>query len=393
VHDTNAGDDTSFRYYVWQLGYGLFPWTGLAVAGLVSAFSGRDEAENRQANLRSFLALWFLLAFCLFSVSLTKFHHYVLPAVPPVALLCGLMLDRLFGSGAPRSFARRLSLALGAALTAAFGVLGANLLGRGDWLGDASPTAGAGAASLVGGLLLLLSAAAFVACLRLSAQRAELRLDANARFESAVLGLFCLFAAGIVVLVGRDLFTDGAVEGQARLLHLFSYNYARPWPRSLDFEPTLRAFTVVAASVLGLALVPHWRATAARTLLAVGVLFAMFGASIYLVRLAPHYGQRETIYAYYATRAGPEEPLVAYQMNWKGENFYTGNRLPAFVSSGAKFKDWLQAQRSAGTRVLYLTTEHSRLGTLKNELGKVNSFQVLTKPETNNKFFLARVVL
>ena len=35
VHDTNAGDDVSFRYYVWQLGYGLFPWTGLAAAGLL----------------------------------------------------------------------------------------------------------------------------------------------------------------------------------------------------------------------------------------------------------------------------------------------------------------------------------------------------------------------
>jgi hypothetical protein len=43
--------------------------------------------------------------------------------------------------------------------------------------------------------------------------------------------------------------------------------------------------------------------------------------------------------------------------------------------------------------VLYFTTEHSRLGTLKSELGKVRSFQLLTKPELNNKFFLARVEL
>ncbi len=33
VHDTNKGDDTSFRYYVWQLGYGLFPWSGFAAIG------------------------------------------------------------------------------------------------------------------------------------------------------------------------------------------------------------------------------------------------------------------------------------------------------------------------------------------------------------------------
>ncbi|HMI86692.1 MAG TPA: glycosyltransferase family 39 protein, partial [Polyangiaceae bacterium] len=35
IHDTNEGDDVSFRYYVWQLGYALFPWTGLAPAALV----------------------------------------------------------------------------------------------------------------------------------------------------------------------------------------------------------------------------------------------------------------------------------------------------------------------------------------------------------------------
>jgi hypothetical protein len=80
-------------------------------------------------------------------------------------------------------------------------------------------------------------------------------------------------------------------------------------------------------------------------------------------------------------------------MNWKGENFYTGNHLPAFVSTGQKFRDWVNEQRATGTRVMYFTTEHSRMSTLKNELGKVKSFQVLTKEELNNKFFLARVEL
>jgi hypothetical protein len=259
----------------------------------------------------------------LFSVSLTKFHHYALQAVPPVALLTGLALDRLLG-------------------------------------------------------------------------RPHLREEqggAASRFESAKRGLFCLFAAGIVVLVGRDLTTPGAVEGQARLLHLFAYNYTRPWPQSLDLAPALRAFTWFSALLLALALVPRLREFALRTLLGVAALFAVFGSSVYLVRLAPHYGQRETILTYYQTRAGPDEPLVAYQMNWKGENFYTGNHLPAFVTTGEKFKGWVRSRKEAGTRVLYLTTEHSRLGTLKSELGKVKSFQVLTRPELNNKFFLARVEL
>jgi hypothetical protein len=114
---------------------------------------------------------------------------------------------------------------------------------------------------------------------------------------------------------------------------------------------------------------------------------------VYLVSVAPHWGQRETILAYYRARKGPEEPFVAYQMNWKGENFYTGNRVPAFVSSGSKFKTWVTEQKKNGVRVMFFTTEHSRVSSLKSELGLVKEFKLLTGRELNNKFTLARVEL
>ena len=92
-------------------------------------------------------------------------------------------------------------------------------------------------------------------------------------------------------------------------------------------------------------------------------------------------------------RAGPEEPLVAYQLNWKGENFYTGNDVPAFVSSGKRFTDWVDSQRQSGVRVMFFTTEHSRMAGLQRELGSVQKFELLTTPELNDKFGLARVEL
>ncbi|MGC4093420.1 MAG: hypothetical protein QM756_37100 [Polyangiaceae bacterium] len=67
--------------------------------------------------------------------------------------------------------------------------------------------------------------------------------------------------------------------------------------------------------------------------------------------------------------------------------------MPAFVTSGSKFRDWVTEQRASGTRVIYFTTEHSRLGSLKNELDGVKSFQVLTSEELNNKFALVRTEL
>ena len=52
--------------------------------------------------------MWFLFAFALFSFMGTKFHHYIFPAVPPVAMLIGVVLDDMLGQG--RS-PRRASLA------------------------------------------------------------------------------------------------------------------------------------------------------------------------------------------------------------------------------------------------------------------------------------------
>ena len=48
VHDTNEGDDVSFRFYVWQLGYATFPWAGLVPAGapLVAAPGARRTTER-----------------------------------------------------------------------------------------------------------------------------------------------------------------------------------------------------------------------------------------------------------------------------------------------------------------------------------------------------------
>jgi hypothetical protein len=95
--------------------------------------------------------------------------------------------------------------------------------------------------------------------------------------------------------------------------------------------------------------------------------------------------------AYYRHRASPQEPVVAYQMNWKGENFYAGNKIPAFVSSGQKFKDWIEEQKNAGVRVMFFTTEHGRVGSLKREIGEHKRFEKLTDEAVNNKFFMARV--
>jgi 4-amino-4-deoxy-L-arabinose transferase-like glycosyltransferase len=398
VHDTNTGDDVSFRYYVWQLGYGLFPWAGFGAAGLLWWLRFRDEAEDAESEVMSFMALWFIVAFSMFTITLTKFHHYALPTVPPIAAVTGVMLNRALGAAPLTRDARdlpRYLLALGFA--GIFLVYGALRLFPGTWNGRLVAGQPLPHAPALAGLCLLAGIVLVVQAARRFGQTAS---DTDRSFEhayeSAVLGFLGLGAAIPIVLVGRDLFSTvpGDTDGSARLLHLFSYNYKRFWPAdSLNFSGILGAFTVVCALLaLGFTL-PKLRRQALLLFAVVSVLWAAWGINVYLFEAAPHWGQRETILTYYATRKGPEEPFIAYEMNWKGENFYTGNRVPAFVTGGTKLKNWIAEQKKKGVTVMFFTTEHGRVNALKADLGTVKNIKLLTDRELNNKFVLARVEL
>jgi hypothetical protein len=61
------------------------------------------------------------------------------------------------------------------------------------------------------------------------------------------------------------------------------------------------------------------------------------------------------------------------------------------VASGERFKGWVKEQREKGVKTMYFTTEHSRVGSLRAELGNPGDVEVLTDRRLNNKFTLVRV--
>ena len=312
VHDTNSGVDTSFRYYVWQLGYGLFPWSGVAAVGALVCVrkSAAPDADPRFRSATALLMAWALACFGLFSIAGTKFHHYILPLVPAAAMLGGAFVDELWQ--------RRRTLSL--------------------------------------------------ACLG-------------------------LLAAVPTALVTMDLARGGSMPGAASLVQLFAYLYTRPWPETLDFHAPLIAFGAVAALACVALELPRARRWAVGLLGAAGASFAVWTLHVYMPAVAPHWGQRETISEYYRARKDSSELLVAYRQNWMGENFYTGNHVATFKTSGKPFENWIAARKRDGHRVLFFTTEHGTIDALKRELGPVAHFDLLTSRELNNKFVLARVEL
>ena len=401
VHDTNEGDDTSFRFYLWQLGYALFPWTGLAPLGLLWWLRRGTSAEDKdRADASVLLIMWFVFGFALFSFMGTKFHHYIFPAVPPVAMLVGVVLDDMLGRGAPAKRGAMVGYLLGLTGGVSLFVLGVARMLPGSIFGSkpdgrlAEPSFLIGAAMIAAGIGVAAAAVWLFGAPRDGDPGARELEPAEAQ-ASRMMGAGVVSGALLLALVARDLIIkpeNADQPGAIRLLQLFTYNYRRAWPESLDFSAALAGFSAVAL-VIGLALaVRSVRKHAVVAMCAAGFVWGVWGLDVYMEKTAQHWGQREVIAAYYADRQSPEQPLVAYQMNWKGENFYTGNHIPAFVSTGTTFTTWLKKQKDDGAKVMYFVTEHGRIGGLKSEVA-AKSYREITDKTLCNKFVLVRAEL
>ncbi len=322
VHDTNQGEDVSFRYFLWQLGYATFPWVGFAPLAVVHSWRRPDsERSDARRFARATITLWALLGFALFSLIETKFHHYIFPIVPAVAMLIGLYVDGLFGEP-------------------------------------------------------------------------QIAHDRRAPYRVAMGGACAFLGAGLVVLVGRDFATSRPDRpSAARLIQLFSYNYERAWPENVDLSTGFWAFAFVAAAVLLFATVATMRRYAVAALGVVAAVFTAFCLDDYFMKAAPHWGQRETALAYLHENQTNPGPIISYQQNWKGENFYFGNHIASFPSTGQPFRDYVAEQRRKHVKYLYFFAIPNHVGTLHQELDRPRELVTLTPLTLNNKFVLVRATL
>ena len=318
------GDRGTFEYFIRELGFGFFPWIALAPSALAwvamrpfrRAGVPLDEATRRRQEIFWLGAIWFVAAYALVSMSMTKFHHYILPAVPGLAMAVGCFLDDVLE----------------------------RKLGR-----------VAKAAALVG---------------------------------LPLLGLVCF-----------DLTTSK--QAAQRFIWLFSYDYVnapqgRAWPQELDFV----AGIIVTGTLFGVGvLLLSWRkvqrwATVGLGVVAVG--FTFYLLDVYMRQVSNHWSQKPLIATYYKTRRSPDEKLIAWQMYWRGETFYTANEIyqgpvkdrTVFLGdrNAENLKDYLS--RNRGKRVFFIV-EQTRFQTLKGLL-PVDSRETLRKlDERNNKFWLA----
>jgi 4-amino-4-deoxy-L-arabinose transferase-like glycosyltransferase len=124
-------------YYLETLGLAALPWVAVlpvAILAGVRAFQRRVRAAlgapgaepsaassgpSSTVQLQRFALLWFAVSMLAISFSVTKYYHYLLPVLPPAALLVAVWVDRAADGARTRSMGTLAGVLVGLALLVA----------------------------------------------------------------------------------------------------------------------------------------------------------------------------------------------------------------------------------------------------------------------------------
>ncbi len=340
------GERGTFEYYIKQLGIGTVPWVGLLpFAWLKVSLPDETQEETRQKVMK-FISLWALVCFGLFSISTTKFHHYILPMVPPLAMCAGIYLADLWE--------KRKNPPLLVTLAAVL----ANVILAQDLARNPHMTIDLFTYHYVSYKpdyymprewnFGLASGVALGVCSAIMALGAALGAapDIRAKLQQKTTGLLEMARWVAAELIEALLWLGETVGGLV----------ARPLVAGRTFA--------VACCVSGL----------------VG---GYFYTQVYMPRLAPHWGQRYLFNTYYDMRK-PDEPILAYLMNWRGETFYAKGQ-DAQINDGNQLKTRVKAPGRE-----FILVETTRYKGLENTLADMKGkLQIVDR--SNTKWYLVLV--
>lgn len=430
------GDRGTFEYYLQQITVGMFPWTGLVAAAVL--WVGRllrspDGETSSRRELTLLCVAWFVIDFGVVTLVNTKFHHYILPALPPLAILAGLFVDELCAAvpGLWRAQQRLVLFAVSLPSTYLAGRDLANFPARIGWLFNYDyvnvPNVGRpwpltnlyGDRYEYGQQVFFYTALATVAVLVLSLlvkTDSDSPPPSNAIAPTWIERLTSGPLLGVMSLVVAGLcFVGNAAAPSPEQVVAYSTSKLPPateLPRSLQL-----AYLVPAALCSGWLVITLWGLArsfgivgrvARRTTLGLAMLTVAAIAwncwvlDRFMVDISPHWSQKHVFATYYRLRKGPEEPVIAWMMYWRGENFYTCNQIydhrieqsEKTVFLGDRNTEKLQEylRNHPGRRMFFLIERH-RLESLRSLLPEAARPTLEVVDDSNNKVYLVRAQL
>ncbi len=104
--------NNTFDLYVQQIFYATFPWSALFPMAVLRFLSWRSADLIGKGRRYLMVFLCFAMPYIFFSLSSTKFNHYIFPVVPFMALIIGAYLARLLTSPQKSEYRLEALLAL-----------------------------------------------------------------------------------------------------------------------------------------------------------------------------------------------------------------------------------------------------------------------------------------
>ena len=96
-------------YFIPILILGVMPWTGFIPSALKLLFCIRDIKDEHEKRASIFLYLWILIIFLFFSLSGSKLIPYIVPVLPPLAVIFASSLNKMLDNE-DLNFAKRVFL-------------------------------------------------------------------------------------------------------------------------------------------------------------------------------------------------------------------------------------------------------------------------------------------
>ncbi len=369
------GERGTHDYYIRYLSFGLFQWVTASVLAVLNALSrqlGAQKTRTRHERFTLLVAIWAVALFAFFTIIGTKFHHYIYPVVIPSALLIGWWLDELLKSP------QRLAVGLGVLMCFVVVTVTRDLITE-PWqwadlysyhyvsykpdyyfpkdiafrLKD-QPVSwwqlGIGACGLIALAFPLLG------------------LLADWAFEQRGAGAESTATDDGNPVAVPDGSNDSAVQ---RVLEQFASPLEKlgALPRQLfrhDDAPSKNA-GVVAGLMLS------------------GVLVSIGVVHVYMAQASQHWTHRHILHTYWEM-SQPGEPLIAFQMDWKGETFYAHNSERQIKKSSAELKKVVDKPGRT-----FVIVQQDRYNRLKSAVGKENEKNMRIVDQSNTKWYLVLI--
>ena len=184
-----AGRAGTFWYFPAMIVGGCMPWAGmfLSLPKLVHWRQGRGFFTKHPDI--AFLLVWFVFVTLFFSASQSKLIPYILPALPPLAVLAGLLIERLLSGTLPASRLETAGMLVGGSFTALYGF---GFLWAGSGKVERLALGGAFSPGLLASGVLLVALAALL-------MAAGLKRSWRLRLLALFAGACCISAAVITV--------------------------------------------------------------------------------------------------------------------------------------------------------------------------------------------------